>query len=295
MTAQFGYQAQMGIDTANPVTVRFDFQTENLVLDETFLDTNGLRGTRARSIERERQGNRAVHGQIRLQPTAVEMALLLPWMFYGTPSGSPTVTYPLADAVPAARYIAIDRGPKVVTYNGCQITRATLRGSQGEPMDLLLDVIGIDETPGNSGTFPALSLDISTGPFIFTDLILTLNSIAVQCRDIEIVWDNMIDAGRFFNSQTLTAAIAMDRHITVQTHLPYGDWSAMYGTGAAGVTGSAVFTGGGTSVLNIAFTKIAFPRKSPSYVAGRQEEMLPLIGQCMKSGSTLETVTTLHP
>jgi hypothetical protein len=295
MTAPvYGYQAQLGIDTANPVTVRYDFQTENLALDEHFVDTNGLRGTRARSIERIRAGNRYVHGQLHMQPTAVELAGLLPWILYGAPSGSGTVTYPLADAMPTARYIAVDLGESVNTYNGCQVDRCTIRGSQGQPMDFMIDVVGIDETVGANGTFPALSLDTTTGPFMFTDLVLSVNSTTYIAKDFELIIDNAIDKERFYNSQTLTAAIAMDRHITLQTHLPAGIAEAVYGVGPGGMPVVATFTGGGTSVLTLTFVKVAFPRKSPTYVAGRNEELLPMMGTAYKSGATLELVTTLH-
>jgi hypothetical protein len=290
----YGYQGQLGIDTANPVTVRYDFQSESLVLDEQFIDTNGLRGTRSRFIANVRQGNRRVAGQLHLQPTAVELSNLLPWILGGSPTGSGTVTYPLADALPTARYITVDRGPQVPTYNGCQVDRATFKGSQGEPLDLILDIVGIDETLGASGSFPNLSIDVTTQPFIFTDLALVINGNTYNAKDIEVVIDNSIDKERFYNSQTLVSVQAMDRHVMLNTQLPYGVASAAYGTGPGGVLATAIFTGPGTSVLEFSFVKVAFPRKSPSFTAGRQEEMLPMQGIAYYSGSTSEVVTTLH-
>lgn len=287
MAPIYGFQAQLGIDTASTVTKRFDFQSESLACDEEFIDTNGLRGTRAHAVERLRQGNRRVGGQIRLQPTAVELANILEWILGGTKSGT---TYPLADAL-TDRYVVVDRGSKVFSYNGVVVDKCTIRGAQGEPLDVTLDVVGKDETVGNSGTFPSLTLDTTTGPFIFTDLAFSINATTVQAKEVEIVIDNKVDKDRFFNSQTATALYAMDRVITLKTSLPYGDANALYNTGVGGVATTATFTNGATSLL-FDFAKVAFPRKSPT-VPGREEVMLPLEGTAYKSGTTLELVTTL--
>lgn len=292
MAPTYGFQGQLGISANNPVDVRYDFVSEHLALDETFLDLAGLRGTLARPVERERQGNRRVSGPIVLEPTAVELAAILPWLMGGTPSGSGTVTYPLADSL-VDRYITVDRGSKVFTYNGCRPASWTLHGTQGEPLRLTINVVGKDETPGNSGTFPSLSLDTSTAPFIFTDLALVINSVTVQCPEFEVSCDWGVDTNRFFNSQTATALIATDRHIKVNTRLPYGDDSTSYNLGVAGVAGTATFTGAGTAVLTMTFASLIFPRKSPT-VGGRQEVLLPLQGEAKKTGSTLELVTQLH-
>ena len=285
----------MGIDSQNPVTVRYDFISESLVLDENFIDTDGLRGTRSRYIQNLRQGNRHVHGQIKLQPTALELSTLLPILLQGTPSGSGTVTYPLADAVTAGGFwVTVDRILKVYTYNGCQPDKITFTGRSGEPLELTVDIVGVDETVAAAASFPSLNIDVTTVPFIFTDLVMVVNSVTATCKDFELVIDNSIDKERFLNSPTLTAAYAMDRHVTMHTNVPYGDFSALYGTGVAGVAATATFTGPGTQVLEFSMANIAFPRKSPSWTAGRQEEFLPLQGTALRSGATLECVVTLH-
>lgn len=295
-TPIYGWQAQLGIDTANPITQRFDFDMEELVCDEEFPDTNGLRGTRARSQERVRQGLRRVHGPIRLQPTTNELALLLPWILGGTPTGTGTITYPLADAIPS-RYVTIDRSAvatygKVFTYNGVVVDRATFHASQGEPLQVDLDLVGIDETPANAGTFPALNLDTATPVLMFYDLSLSIASTTYQCRNFQLTVENDVDKDRFYNSLTLTGGFARDRHIRVSHELPYGDSTAAYNLGVGGVAVVATFTYG-THVLTFTMSNVKYPRKSPR-VAGREEVMLPLEGMAYKTGtSTLELVTTL--
>jgi Phage tail tube protein len=291
----YGYQGQLGIDSQNPITVRYDFISESLALDENFIDTDGLRGTRSRYITSLRQGNRKVSGQLKMQPTALELSTLFPWLTAGTVAAGPPQTFALADALlTGGWWITVDRGLKVMTYNGCQPDKWTISGRAGEPLDLTIDVVGIDETIGDSGSFPSTTIDVTTQPFIFTDLALVVNSVACTTKDFELTVDNMIDKERFLNSQTLTAANAMDRHVTLKCNVPYGQFSALYGTGVSGVVATATFTGPGTQVLLFTMSNIAFPRKSPTWTAGRAEEFLPLVGTALRSGSTMEMITSLH-
>ena len=290
-TPVYGFQSQLGIDSSNPVTKRQDFQSSTLGLDEEFIDTNGLRGTRSRSVERERQGVRRVDGNIRMQPTAVELSEILQWFLGGTPTGTPTVTYPLADTIPS-RTVQIDKVTKVMTYATCYCGRATISGSQGEPLNFDLDVLGLDESEGNSGTFPSLSLDTANAPFCLFDCVVQVNSTTYLARDVTITIDNVIDRNRFYNSQTLTAVVAMDRHIGVNLTLPAGDAMAVYGLGAGGTQVVVTATNGG-AVLTMTFVKVVFPRKP--IAVDRGEILLPMVGTAMKSGSTLELVTTLNP
>lgn len=293
MVATFGYQSQLGVSANNPVDQRFDFDSEEVVLDEEFLDTNGLRGTRSRSEERIRQGIRRVHGMIRLQPTATELEALLPWILGGTPTGTGTITYPLADAL-TTRFVAIDRGSHVFTYNGCVVDTCTFHAAQNQPLNVDLEIIGIDETLGASGSFPSLNLDVATAPFIFTDLALVVASTTYNTRQFELKIDNDIEKERFFNSQTLTAGYPKDRHITLSHPLPYGDDAAAYNLGVAGVAATLTFTFG-AQVLEFSLSNCKYPRHSPR-VEGHEEIFLPLTATAYATGSpisTRELVTTL--
>src|SRR5262245_42317015 len=145
MAGSYGYQGQLGIDTNNPVTQRFDFDSESVMQRAEFRDTNGLRGTRSRAIERNLASIIRVGGGISFQPTSNELALLLPWIMCGTTSGSPTVTYNLGELA-TTRFITVDRKAKVYTYAGCAVDRARFHASQAEPLAVDIDVIGQTET-----------------------------------------------------------------------------------------------------------------------------------------------------
>lgn len=290
MAGGYGFETQLGISTANPVNARFDYLSENLICQEEFPDTGGLRGTRSHVIERVRQGIRRIAGTITMQPTAVEWAALLPWIQGANASGT---TYALADSL-TSRYVTVDRVTKVFTYDAVFVDSATIRSSQGQPVSLTLNLVGSDEAVANAGTFPSLTIDTTTNAFMFHDssAAVTVGGVAYAIRDFELTIHNHVDRERFFNTQVLsTATRAMDRNITLRMHLPYGDASAVYATGASGVAVAATFTNGAVS-LSFSFVKVAFPRRSPM-VQGRQEIMVPLDGVAYRSGSTLELVTTL--
>jgi hypothetical protein len=286
MSGSYGYASQLGIDSTNPITKRFDFQSESLVCDENFADLNGMRGTRSRDISRVRQGNRRVHGPLHFFPTTQELAYLLPWCFGAAASGT---TYALADSLPT-RFVNVDRVNNRFTYNGCVVDKVTFHGSEGNGLAVNIDVIGIDETP-SATAFPTIALDTTTPPLMFTDLVLVFNSITYNCKEFTLEVNNDIDKDRFFNSQTLTSGFPRDRHVTITHPLPYGDASASYNPGVAGVAVTCTFTAG-AHILTFSLANVAYPRKSPS-VAGRQEILLPMVGQALKGSGTLELVTTL--
>lgn len=288
MAGYWGYVSQLGIGTADPVDTRYDYLSENLQCVEEFVDTGGLRGTRSHVIERVRAGMRRIQGTITMQPTAVELAALLPWILGAAASGT---TFALADTL-TSRYVTVDRGGKVFTYSGCLIDSATFRCGQGQPLQLVLNVVGSDEAVANAGTFPALSIDVATNAFMMTDLAISIASTAYNSREFELTIENNVDKERFFNSQTLsTGTKAMDRHVRTRLSLPYGDATAVYNTGAGGVAMTATFTNGLVSLL-LSMVKVAFPRRSPT-VPGRQEIMVPLEGIAYRSAATLELVATL--
>lgn len=253
-----------------------------------------MRGTRSHSVERNLESIKRVGGQLVMQPNVVELGLLLPWIFGAAGSGAGTVTYALADTIPT-RYVHIDRVAKVFEYAGVGVDSATFRASQGEPLELELDCIGQTETVDNAGTFPALSIDLTTRPWMFHNLVLSIAGTTYNTRDFTCTVNNHIDRERFFNSQTLTAVNAMDRDITISATLPYGDATAVYTSGmaAGGVAAVATFTNVDSDVLTLTFVKVAAPSLSPVVEGPRSEVMLRWQGSAFKSSTTEPLVTTI--
>lgn len=285
-----GQVSQLGIDSATPVTVRQDFLHCDIGADETFIDANGLKGTLSPHIARVRQGPRRIHGSLSMQPNVLEMQQILPWILGTAVSGT---TYALADTA-LSRYVEVDRAgsSNKASYDSVAVNRATFHGGEFQPLGVDLDLLGVDETI--SGSFPSLSINESTGPWVFTDLALSINSTTVHSKNFNLTIDNHLDADWFLNSLTLSAIVKLQRTIMFSCEVAHGDYTALYNTGAGGVAVVVVFTNAAdaTKVLTFSLVKVALPRH-PLPIVGRTENMMTLAGQAYKTGSTAELVTTL--
>jgi Phage tail tube protein len=293
MSGTYGVTTKFGLDTNNPVTKRFNFLSDGVVLAEEHVQTAGNVGSRSEPSERVRTGLRRVGGPVVFQPNPVELNNLLQFIMGGAPLvGTPAgkTTFPLADTIPTF-FVTSDRGSKVFTYDTCAVDKATFRSTQGGPLSLTLDIVGKDETPGNAGTFPAINIDLTQQCFMHQDLVLTVNAVAHKCPDWELTIDNAIDKDRFFNSPTLTSVQATARLITLVTRLPYGDSSAAYNLASAGVSADATFTNGLLS-LDFVLPALQVPRQSPP-IEGRNEVFLPIAAVARKVGSTPGTTDEL--
>lgn len=289
--ADQGMLGRLGIGAASPVDKRLEFVTEALILDESVFDGSGIRGSRSHDIARQRLSLQRVFGPIRLQPNAVELSYILEWILGGSPTGSGTVTYPLANTLPT-KYVTIDRGSYVYTIDGAAIDSATFRGSPGEPLTVDLNILGKSVTPASAGTFPAISFNDANGPFMHHDLVATINSSAASIAEIQIMINNYLDRDRFFNSRTLVSAVARDRQITGNIVIPHEAVTTFYGAGGSGVAVVGTWTNGG-AVLTMTMPKFLYPKKD-AQIQGRQEIMLPINGTANANGATPELTTTLN-
>jgi hypothetical protein len=278
MAGFFGKRAKLMIGTASPPTVGLNYVSDGLKRHRSVADLMGLGGTFSHFAARCRPSLQPVAGPLVLYPTPVELVTLLPLMLQGTPVGN---SYPLADPVQLTTFNYWKLlASKIHKFAGVAIAAWTLRARQGEAVTLSCDLIGqtLDPT-ALANTFPAYSFDQTTKPFMFHELILTVGGVAYQCKEFALSLDWAVDAGRFFNSQTLQGVYPTDRIITLSHDNPFGDAEALYGTDQdAGVSASAVFTSGGTS-LSLSMPAVQYEDDSPT-VPGRDEVMLPLTGVC---------------
>jgi len=285
MAAAIGARGKLGIGTSSPTTYMLDFKSEGLARRQESVNGNGVRGTRSHHATRVRAGLNRIAGSLALQPNAADLHQLFPWMLCGTtttPSGTLKL-YKLGEAA-ASRYVQVDRHAKVFTYATVGVDKWTLKAEQGQLLDCDLDLIAATETVGNAGTFPSLAVDVTTNPFILSDLALTVGGTTVTAKSFEVACSNAIDADRFFNSNDLSAIVMHDREVTFKTRLPYGDFTALYDLGAAtGVEVVATLTNGAV-VLTLTLPAVVFPPQSP-VVPGREEVMLDLEGRAYRTGA----------
>lgn len=277
-------------DSADLVTnpLRLDFIDFDPGVSRELRDMNGTRGKYDKDAARVRENRQVVAPRFRSEPTALELATLLPWALGGTPSGT---NYPFGNAAPT-KHVRFD--PSAGTkwqLAGVAVDAMTLRSSSGEPLTIDLDLVGQTYT-NPSGAFPALALDLTTHPFIFSDCVLTWGGTARQIRDLSLSVRNNIDRGRFLNSLTLTALNKLARQIVWSVELPSGDYDALWDSGIAGASLSAVFTNGTTS-LTLASGAVKFPGRNPQHPF-QQEGMLRLEGEAFSAdGSAAPLVVTL--
>lgn len=286
MTAAIGTLGKMGIGSASPVTYALDFETAPFGAKQESINANGVRGTLEHTVERVAAGLIRVDGAIDLTPQAADYHQLWPWVLGGSAvvvSGT-NKRYNVAETA-VERYVTIDKHQKVMTYDGVIVNEATLKAEQGDFLKLSLDLLGKSETVGNAGTFPAILADVTTNPFVLAHLSLTVSGTAsVTAKGFEVMVKNNADKDRFFNSLTLTKGIWLDREVRFKTQIPYGDYTALYNTGAS--TGTAVlatFTNGSV-VMTISMQKVVFEPITPP-VDGRKEVMMELTGRAYRHGT----------
>lgn len=284
MAAAIGAQAKLGLGSTSTVNQPLEFISENIALTENFLGGEGIVGSRSDPSERTARGTRMVQGAIVCRPTPLELDYLLPKILGTAKSGD---LIALAETLPDF-YIAVDRVTKVPVYGTCTVASATFQASEGGPLTVTMNVMGQDETVGNSGTFPSISIDLTGTCYMMQQAALTIGGTTYQFKEFSLTVDNQLET-EYFNSATPTRFNPTGRIVTWSLSLPYGDAAAVYASALAGVACVCTFTNS-TRSLSFSSSKVQTPRQSPT-VQGRGEIMLPWTGIARKDGSTLELVT----
>lgn len=272
---------------------RLDFIDFDPGVTLELLDMNGTRGKFTRDDARVRHNRTTVFPRLRCQPTAVELSNILKWAMGGTPSGSPTVTYPLGDAAPE-RYVWYkpDQGTgwKLASV---AVDAMTVSSSSGEPLSVDLELVGKDYT-FTGASFPSTALDLTTRPYIFSDLALTTSASTRLVREMTFSLRNNIDRSRFLNSLTLTAINKLHREVAWAINVPAGDYDSDWNTALTnGVAAVATWTGPGTQVLSMTSNAVRFvPRNAQ--VPFRMESFIRREGEAFSDDGTNESVVITH-
>ena len=289
MAAALGTLGRLGIGSASPVTYGLDFKSEAFRLQQETINGNGVRGSRSHTLERVRAGLQRIGGAISLEPSAQDYAQLLPWIL-----GSAAVVvsgtnrrYDINDAL-ITQYLTVDRNAAVFSYTLAAVNQATFSAEQGEMLGVDLDLVGATETVAAAGTFPAIYPDVTTNPFVLSDVALSVNSTTVTAKSFELTVNNNVDKDRFFNSNTIAAMVGRDRSVMFKTRLPYGDWTALYNTGASTGVAVLISLAIGAVTMTISMPKVVFQPVSP-VVEGRVEVMLDLEGRAFRYGTPTDT------
>ena len=245
----------------------------------THVEREGLRGTRSHDVDDVRVGPYEVAGTIVLNPTSAELDFLYTYIL-----GTGKV---LTEELPPFALIS-DRVAAVHTFQGCKVDRATLRGTAGALLELVLEVVGIsEEVSGSAPAEPTSAL-----PFLMSDCVLTLGGSAREVDRFELTVDNRLVRGRFMNGLVVTDIPEGDRIITLATNHDYNAANlALYEQALAGAAGTLVINDG-TANHSIALAKCQVPAESP-VLEGKGPIALPLMMTVRKDGATLELVPTV--
>lgn len=292
MTAAINTLGRLGLGasaTEDPVTRRLEYVDFDLGIEDELRDINGTVGRYDPDDARVRQNLTKVIPRLRCQPTATELTYLLPWILDGTPVST---TYPLGNTTSLLSLHFDPNAGNLWKLPNVAVDTATFSASQGEPLDVDMELVG--RTYTRSGSFPAVSLDIATQPFLFTDAALVVNATTIQARRFSLSVRKNIDRNRFFNSATLTAQNKLRREIAWSFEIPWGDYNALYGAAtSAGVAVTATFTNG-LKVLTFSSSAVRFVPRSPA-TPFQQEVMLTIEGLAYTADgdTTAPLVTTL--
>src|SRR5438552_3582194 len=88
---------RLALGTADPVTTPVNFRDFTTGIRHEFADTHGTTGEYDKDDNRLVLARRRVAPRLVTEPTPVELAFYLAWGLWGTPSGTPAVTYPIGD------------------------------------------------------------------------------------------------------------------------------------------------------------------------------------------------------
>lgn len=289
--AVMGYKAKLAFDAATPFdtsSIPFEFLSCGLTATKNRIQSEGIRGTRSRFGERTADGLIDVGGSIVMNPSPAELDWLLPRILGADES---TDTFAVADDLP--EFVAmVDKVNKVYTYTGCKIGQATFTASAGQLVQLTLDIVGKTESEGNSGTFPAITVNLENC-YVFHHGALTLHSSARVVNDFTLTINNALDV-QFRNSQTASSIVASDRIVTLSCTVPYdSDNDEIYTNERGGTyaSGSLVFTNGGYSTT-FTLNSLRGVAVGPVVAGRNQELLLPLNYQAYQISTTKEIVVT---
>lgn len=261
------------------------------------LDTTAdkMLGTRTHSISGSVDNLIRVRPSASLKPAVAEWANLLQWCLHGVPTGTTTLTYPLADRE-NDRTLVFDDTQRLWTMFNVAVNSATFAASAGGPLTLDVDCVGVSYAVGLSSAFPA-GLTFPVGPpFMMINASVAIGgTTAVPCRSARLTVNNDLDGERFFFGPTISGAVTQDRTVEVTLEIPYGLSAAVWaaGAGAGGVAVTLTFTRGPqTLVFTMPTVRAVAP---PPQSQTPAETFITWTGQALSDTTNAELSVALTP
>lgn len=291
MAASMMHATRVGIGatSGSAATREVDFLACTIGKQGTHIQSEAIRGTRSYIGELVNDGVYTVGGQLTLHPRPLELDMILPFILGGNES---TDTFPLAETLPEFG-IDVYKVAQTCRYAGMKVNQATFRCAPNQPLVVELDVQGKTETTGVS--FPTLTNVSNVAPYVFSEMVLTLDSVAYNCFSVAIGINNNLMLDHHMNSQSRTELPEQSRVITLQTsvQMTSTEASALYAGSVAGISGSVAFAKGNYA-LTFSFAKLQRPTQ-PVVIPQRNGEVvldLSFVARKDAATPTMELVVT---
>lgn len=289
--ASQGYKGRLAVKPDTPGdwstgATLMEIQSESVRRQGTLINTAGLRGVRGREIARTVNGTFSVGGSVTLNPSPRDFETLLPYMGFSFSTPDWTLTEGLTEFS-----VLIDKVVAVYEYLNCLTSRVTLRGQEGQLLEMSIDIVADTETKGIIA-FPALTFPATedANPYMIFDATLTLGGTARPFNSFELTIDHTIDI-RYRNSQTPSSFCPTDRVISLRTSQPYtASENDLYpfSTATGGIIGIIALAHASTSTT-ITFPHLKTPDRTP-VIPGRSEIPLELELQAFRSSTSTSEI-----
>lgn len=284
--------------TGGEATRLLSVLNENYKAVASYINGNGTHGTTSMYGSRVRNGPISVGGSFSLNPNALDLAMILPYIYGTTASGT---TFALSDSQIAfvIQKKLSSTGNRVFQYPTNYVQRAVFSSSSGGPLQLDIDAVGLSEdTPDSTWTVPTIPSDSTGVPvsdmFVHSDINThTIGGTTYGVRDVSLTIENVL-VGQFLNSRTATAFTKTNRIITYTASIPESDavYTAFKDSETTILPVVMTYTYGNES-LQFTLPDVRFTAETP-VIAGRGgENYIQLTGQAFRTAASLELVTVL--
>lgn len=275
-------------DLANDVTL-LEVLNFGVQKQPTILESEGLRGTRSRPVERTNEGNYDVGGGINLNPSCNMLDYLLPAILgvnhagvLGARTFYPAEGLPLFGLLANYKPTGTDMRSE---FTNLQVNTATFAGNAGELVTLGLDAWGIDELEGSTAqAWPAVALGNTNAdrPLVVAKTTINIAGTDYDCMNFNLSINNALNRRFSTGSLSATSVCSTDRQVnlSVQTPLSQSEFDDLYETyrttplSIFAVTITMQATDASNQVvINLPYCEVTTPTPS---VGGRGEVPLPL-------------------
>lgn len=297
MTEATLYASKIQLTNAASATQIFEFVNCSVTATQDLLvDDEGNRGYRSMQLERTVLGQMHVAGQIKLQPTPLEMAYLIPLVMgtANTSSSSSSQIDSLTDGLQDVTLV-MDLQTKGNTFIG-RFAKMSIGANPGQKMDVTIDFVGygaaFSTMVGNGGSISGVG-DITNRPYFVSDSGsgITIAGTAYPFDQFELEIDNKVSP-TFMQGIFATDLQPIGREVVLNARFKYTSVEApLLATAFGGpvigspVVGSIAFTNGSNAMAITLPAVIAEPK---TVTQTEKKLRLPLRYRCLRTGTTPE-------